>query len=360
MYEIETTSVINEKVRFFGRATTTNGNNGVFFNWSGSGFIIKFIGTSAKAYFLSGTESDGTPEEKDRAYIGVFIDDNPNATAHFSLDCKESWYTLTEGLPFGEHTVRVVKETEVGYGRAAVLKISSDGEFLSAPKAKGKKLEFIGDSITCGYGNICSNASSEFLTREECFSNTYAALTAKMLDTELSCVAASGNGFYHDYGCQTFNLIPTLYLYADKMLDEHKGNAAKTWDFNSDKCDLVVIKLGQNDGQFCSGADLKETDRTEEVLQKRKVDFIPVAKRFLLKITECRPNTPIILIYESDMYLKDEIIKAADGVPNINLMEIAPKRSYEGIGANGHWSVYTHSRVAAELAERIKEILCLQ
>lgn len=359
MEEITVNLLQNKQVAFFGRVKVIE-NYGVFFNWSGSGFTFRFNGTSAKAFFLAGFEHDDISDKKNNAYIGVFIDDNPYATARFPLEHKSNWYALAEGLPKGEHTVRVIKQTEVGNGRAAVLKLSTDGNFSELPEQKSLKIEFIGDSITCGYGNICSNESPEFVTREEDFSQTYAAVTSYLLKAEYSCIAASGNGFYHDYGCQTHNLIPELYMYTDKMLDEHIGMRAEPWNFANDKCDIVVIKLGQNDAQFCSGADLTVEERTEALIQKRRSGFTEAAKRFLHKIAECRPDTPIIFIYESGMYLEKEIIEAGNAFSSVHLMKIEPKQSYEGVGANGHWSCRTHSRVAFGLAERISRILCLK
>lgn len=359
MCEIRINSLTSEAVRFFGRTVAVAENQSVFFNWSGSGFAFRFTGTQAKAYLLSGLPQDEVPSEDARAYIGVYVDGSPYAVSRFPLDQKEGWYPLAEGLNEGEHTIYVIKETEVGYGRAAVSQLAADGAFLEPPSEKKNRLEFIGDSITCGYGNISSNENPEFVTREEEFSLTYAALTARMLDMELTCVAASGNGFFHDYGCQTHNLIPSLYLHTDKMFDEHRGKVPEKWDFAKVPCAMTVIKLGQNDAQYCLGADLPEDQRNAPILEERRAAFEQTAAAFLQKITECRPDIPILLLYEADMVLKDEIVRAAKHISNIHLMEIVSKRPWEGVGANGHWSRHTHARIAALLAERIREILCL-
>ncbi|MBR4073744.1 MAG: hypothetical protein IKK24_07355 [Clostridia bacterium] len=351
---------VKENVRFFGRTAEVEGEKGVFFNASGSGFTFTFIGTAAKAYFYAGASHDTVCDDEHRGYISVFVDDMPISVSRFQLDRMSDWYTLAENLPFGEHTVRVIKGTEVGFGRASVTEIMCEGDLVAPQKEKPLKLEFIGDSITCGYGNICSNGSSEFTTREEDFSQTYAAFTAKLLDAELSCIAASGNGFYHDYGCNTHNLIPELYAYTDKMLDEHCGKTARKWDFQNDKRDAVIIKLGQNDGQFCSGADLPEAERKPDILAERRSKFQEVAYSFLSDITIYRPDTPIVLIVEDDMLLKNELINAAEKIDSVHLLKIQSKRPYEAVGANGHWSVHTHSRVALQLSQFLKELLCLQ
>lgn len=342
---------VKDGVRFFGR-TFENGQR-VYFNWSGSGFEFCFEGTAAYALLTTGGD---LPGENERAYIGVYVDGMPYLSARFSLD-GDGRYTLAENLPYGVHKIKVIKDTEIWYGRAAVEEIVTDGKLLPPPEKKKISIEFIGDSITCGYGDICSVASPDFVTREESFAETYAAKTAIMLDADLSVVAASGNGFYHDYGCSTSNLIPELYIYQDKLLSVNLGADLEVRDFESDKCDFVVIKLGQNDGQYCKGADMPPDLFTKDEEYRRKAAFKGKAAEFFRTVTTLRKDIPVILIYESDMFLKDEVVSAAKETSDrIHLLEILPKRDYEGVGANGHFSVYTHTRLANLLLKRIKSL----
>ena len=342
--------LFKNNIRFFGRTVETQ--NGVYFNWSGSGFEFEFKGTAAFATLYGGE----IPAENDRAYIGVYVDGMPYLSARFPLN-KNGEYVLAENLPFGVHRIKVIKDTEMWYGRVALSDIRVDGELLLPPQKKKMNIEFIGDSITCGYGNICSVASPDFVTREESFAETYAAKAAFMLDADVSTVAASGNGFFHDYGCSTNNLIPELYMYQDKLLEQSLGRELKTRDFPADECSIAVIKLGQNDGQYCSGADLPAGEFTEAVKKSRRAAFCDKAAEFLGTVLELRPGVPVILIYESDMLLKNEVIAAAKRAGGrIEFLEILPKRDYEGVGANGHFSVYTHTRLANLLYQRIKEL----
>lgn len=354
---LKTINYKDERIIFSGRTLEIPGIGARFFNWSGSGFTFKFIGTAASARFVIGSPSEGIPHDEEKAYIGVFVDGEIYETARFALNANNGLYVLAENLPYGEHTVKVVKETEMWYGRAGLSELCTDGDFILPAHNRKKHIEFIGDSITCGYGNICSNGSSEFVTAEENFSNTYAAIAARQLDCDISVVAASGNGFYHDYGCNTVNLIPELYEYTEKVFSEHCGISPEKWNFESDKFDAVVIKLGQNDGQYCSGADLKEEERSEELLLLRRKAFEEKAYDFFMRIIAHRPDTPILFICEENMLLKPECLSAAERTGMVETLVFAPKREYEGVGANGHYSVYTHARVAATLTQRLKEIL---
>ena len=344
-------------IKYNGRTVVFENIDARFFNWSGSGFEFCFSGTSAFAEFLIGDENESVPNENDRAYIGVFVDDSPYMTARFPLDKNSGTYALAEGLPCGVHTVKVVKETEMWYGRAGLGSLSCDGEFLALPEKNTKTIEFIGDSIVCGYGNLCSNASPDFVTREESFSNTFAAMSAKTLGCSLSVVAASGNGFFHDYGCSTVNLIPELYEYGEKVFSSHLGLVPQKWDFENDKCAAVVIKLGNNDWQYCSLADVPEEQRSEELKAQRRKEFEEAAYKFFKRVGELRPQTPILFICEDDTALKEECFSAARRAGCVETLSFPSKREYEGVGANGHYSVYTHARVARLVADKLREMI---
>ena len=342
---------LTRSVRFFGRTVPTE--NGVFCNWSGSGFTFSFTGTGAHATFFT----HGEPSPDNTVYMGVFVDGSPFSSARFPITKSGGVYPLAERLPYGRHTVRVVRETEIYYGFTALAALMTDGEADEIPPAPALRLEFIGDSLTCGHGNISSCANPEFTTAEENFSDTFAAQTAALLSAQLSVVAASGNGFAHHYGCETGNLIPDLYGYTDKLFCDARGVSPEEWDFAADKCDAVIVKLGQNDGRYCSGADLPEEERSPEVLTRRREEFTLAARRFLETIQEKRPGTPIVLIYEEDMLLKDDLCRAAKPLSQVHYLEILPKREYEGVGANGHFSRFTHARVAGLLSQKLSTII---
>lgn len=356
----------NERyVRFFGRTASEILPDGVFFNWSCSGFSFQFYGTAVRAELSTDLRDDNAvARQEDRAWLTVFVDDYLFPISRFELSKPRQWYTLAEGLPPGKHTIRVIKETEVGYGRSAVHHLQGIGEGVPEPdRAYSRRIQVIGDSITCGYGNLCFHPSDEFVTSEECGSLSYASLLAKRLHAELQCVCASGNGIYHDYGCQTHNLLPELYRYTDKMLWEHYGKVPELWDAGRYKPDIIFIKAGQNDAQFCLGMDLADTERSEAELEKRRKGFQLQLERFLSQIEDTHPNTPVLYILESGMVLNAAIqavlnrYKQTRPQAKLYAVEVASKQPGEGAGANGHWSACTHSRVAMELEPVVRTLL---
>lgn len=70
--------------------------------------------------------------------------------------------------------------------------VSENG--IHPSKNKTHKIEFIGDSITCGYGVDAKDQNESFKTDTEDFSKTYAYKTAEALDADYSVVSYSGYG----------------------------------------------------------------------------------------------------------------------------------------------------------------------
>ena len=85
--------------------------------------------------------------------IFVFLQKEPSNKV--VLDKATGWYKLVCLPDDGEHLITVVKVTEAAMSHAGFVTVKiEDGELLkrSFPVRPELKLEFIGDSITCGYG----------------------------------------------------------------------------------------------------------------------------------------------------------------------------------------------------------------
>lgn len=354
-----------EAVRFFGRTDAGVQPGRVYFNWSGSGFSFSFTGTAAYARLHTASEGERRfPSPERQAWIGVYADGGEEAVARFSLDRPDGWYTLVQGLPAGRHTLRVVKHTECGYGRAALSALKTVGTRGPQPtRPYARRLEFIGDSITCGYGNICTTASPAFITKEEDASRTYASFLGRLLGAEISCVCASGNGIFHDYGCGTHNLMPELYRYTDTMLAGHLGAEPTPWDFSRFVPHLIGIKLGANDSRYCDGWDLPdEAARTAALKKERRQAFSQRLLAFLDEVADKNPGVPLLYITDTDTILLDTILetlqtwKTARPRESLTSVTLDSKRPWEGEGANGHWSAATHRRAALVLEPIIRDI----
>ena len=206
-------------------------------SWSGSALEAAFEGTDISiALARTGLPADsglGT------TYLDVRIDQEP--ASKLALD-HDGTYRLASDLPAGPHRVRVTKRNEAFLGQLQYQGFAvGNGQLLSPPARPARRIEFIGDSISCGYGNEASKATDRFTTLTENVDAAYDMLTANNLSAEPCIVAWSGKGAFMNYGGGRDDLMPKLYARA--LADE----ASSLWDFSQWTPQVVVINLGTND-----------------------------------------------------------------------------------------------------------------
>ena len=160
---------------------------------------------------------------------------------------RDSVVTIAAALPQGCHTVRLMYVIE-GYElkpdfRGFILDTGST--LLPPPALPERTIEFIGNSITCGYGNEAMVASDPFEYETENHYLTYAQLSCRALDACAHVVARSGIGVYRSYDGPKAgtpdNVMTTEYEYTNLY------DRSEKWDFSRYQPQLVCINLGTND-----------------------------------------------------------------------------------------------------------------
>lgn len=155
-------------------------------------------------------------------------------------------YPAAENLADGRHTIVLMKRTEPRYGVCRFLGFLLDpGKKLLSPSAvPGRRIELIGDSLSCGYGIEAPNA---FCGDQKPFENpdlTCVGLLAKKLDADLTIIAFSGKGLVRNYGETGPVSDDPLPFYYDRTL---ANDPDKKWNFTKSVPGLVIIHLGWND-----------------------------------------------------------------------------------------------------------------
>lgn len=201
-----------------------------FAGWGAVGVRARFEGTSVTAK-LRDTVNTFT----------VSIDGGPFQTIAPGAATEVQ---LAKGLGEGPHNVDLFRRSEGFYGKTTFSGFVLDpGKQLLAPPARPqRKLEFLGDSISAGYGDEGGGGNSP---QNENGFMAYGPQVARKLGAEWSVIAHSGHGVYR-------NLCEALPPSQPHMLDEFKlvqppevGQTA--WDFSRYQPDALVIALGTND-----------------------------------------------------------------------------------------------------------------
>lgn len=354
-------------IKTHGRTFFDDEKESLFFNWTCSGFSVTFSGTILRAKILSSPDKlpspPGMPESPvDYPCIGTVSEDGDILTYRTKCSEGEVWYDMFESSENGIHTVRIVKLSENMRGKTALLALETDGEIIRCNEPeKELKIEFIGDSITCGFGNEAPSRDSLFDTSEENGWMTYGAVCGRNLNAEFNMISVSGiSANASKYPMFPGKAMAEVYEYTDIYCNERMGKEPCVWDFASDRKDIVVVNLGTNDsGRMWSYKELDKADEEEDWFCEKYREFIEKL-RFLNG-----PCTKIVCTLGSlDYYLYDKIEKAVEkyredtGDANVYVFKlIGVNLMTEGYGAVSHPSLKTQIRMGNELACRLKKII---
>ena len=266
---------------------------------------------------------------------------------------RDSVVTLASALPQGSHQLRLMYVVE-GYElkpdfRGLIL--DEGARLLPPPALPQRTIEFIGNSITCGYGNESVMAPDPFEYETENHYLTYAQLTCRALDAYAHVVARSGIGVYRSYGGPKEgtpdNVMTTEYEYTN--LYDH----SERWDFNRFQPQLVCINLGTND---------LSTNNYDTTLLKAAY------QRFLKQVRSHNPKAKIVFLCGSMLNGKEldiarnilnEVTEEAHkkGDKEVYRFDFTPQRGDLGFGASWHPSLKQHEKMAAELTTYLRKLM---
>jgi len=211
-------------LNYMGRWDTRDGK-GPRCEWSGTSVSLRFHGVAASVSLKDGGSN----------YFQVIIDGMPGDVLH--PGAGESMHALATGLPEADHTVELFRRTEAFGGPTQVLAFHlSPGAKLLDPVRRTRRIEIIGDSISCGYGNEGKSQNEHFQASTENAWMTYGAITARDFDADYSCIAWSGRKMWPD------DTVPAIY---DLTLPT--DNTSRCSLEKSPRPDVIVINLATND-----------------------------------------------------------------------------------------------------------------
>jgi lysophospholipase L1-like esterase len=318
-------------VRFIGRVDQSDAV-GARFAWSGTGIVANFRGSSVAVKLSGGQEYtvvlDGTVQ--------------PKLTPTGSD-------VLASGLEDGPHTIELYRRTEASEGESQFLGFDfGSGELLAPPPASERRIELLGDSISCGYGDEGADMNCHFTPETENHYLSYGPLAARALGAELSTVAWSGKGVVCNYGDDATACTDPMPEYYDRVLP---NRADSHWDFSSWQPQAVVINLGTND--FSTAVDPSDTD------------FDAAYVNLLAHLRAVYPGALLLctvgpLLNGTDLTTARADIAAAvqtrnaAGDTQVETFELAPTDPANGYGCDYHPSLATHQVMADALTSVLR------
>lgn len=240
-------SADKDSVKTLGRTYYENGIR--YLSHSGSG--IEFLCRGEYAIINIVDDSQGRYLKNHKARFAVYK--NGELIIDETVTESEKTYNIILDGYETDTVIKIVKLSEAQYSAMGIGEIAVYGKTKIVPtEDKPLKIEFIGDSITCGYGIDEENSRGYFSTATENFTKTYAYLTAEKLGADYSAVCFSGYGVYSGYTSNGIrNAVDVLPDHYEQSCFLYGGREIQ-WDFNEFQSDIIVINLGTNDASYCS------------------------------------------------------------------------------------------------------------
>ena len=343
-------SPTDPKIQYTGRISFTNPERPAW-NFPGVQIIASFEGTSLRMI------------AKPRSgYFMAQIDQAEPFKVAFRGE-RDSVVTLATALPNGVHTVKLMYAIEgyEFYPEFWGFVLDKGKKLVETPALPSRKIEFIGNSITCGDGNEGLKKDEGVASATENHYYSYASITARNLKAQHWVVARSGIGAYRNYGeaktgspgsCMPMQYEYTGYAWKPELRQEATFLREK-WDFSRYQPDVICINLGTNDTST-NNYDLDLLKKGYQKLLKQVRDHNPKAKIVFLTGS---------MLYNKELQdvkqLLDEVTAEAHkaGDKEVYRFDMAPIPGEEFYGNDYHPNIYEDEKMAAELTAYLRSLL---
>jgi len=343
-------SPADQHILYAGRISFTHPERPAW-NYPGVQIVAAFEGTSLK--MLAKPRS---------GYFMAQIDQAEPFKVAFRGE-RDSVVTLATALPDSRHTVRLMYIIE-GYEFFPEFwgfLLDEGRSLVEAPVLPSRKIEFIGNSITCGYGNEGTDKFEHFEYETENHYYSYASIAARNLNAQHWVVARSGIGAYRNYdGPKTGNPesnMPVQYEYTGYAwkpeLRQEPTFLSEKWDFSRYQPDVICINLGTND---------LSTPNYDLTLLKQSY------KRLLSMVRQHNPKAKIVLLTGTMLYdeeqkiairLLDEVADEAhqSGDQEVYRFDMPHIMGDAFLGNDWHPNIYQDEKMAGELTAYLRGLM---
>lgn len=324
---------------------------------SGAEVGFRVTGATRVTLRLRADDTVISPEtETMRPRFAVLLDGRKKLDAR--MTAMDATVTVFEEGEKRDAEIRLIKLSEGTQSLMALREILTDGK-IEPLQEKKLKMEFIGDSITCGYGVEGKSENETFTTATENVMKSYAWLTAEALhaDAVMTCFSGHGiiSGYTGDPAVQNRSeLVPPYYekegrngfrLPTGKLAEEIDR------DFSAFRPDYIVLNLGTNDLSWCG---------TDEARGKQ---YAKAYAEFLKTVRKHNPDARILCTLgvmgtglNPMMQLAAETYCRETGDKQVRLLMLEEQNAArDGYGSDFHPNEITQRLLAGTVTDAIEK-----
>jgi len=264
---------IADRLTLGNRCPISQTEKGMIFDQAGANFTFK---ADCEGDVKVNIKSSASWSNRFRHYT-VYIDGVRQERIQAEANVAAGIYAVTvaKDLPRGIHEIKVCRSNPAEKGSETVVSIVMKGvPCEDKPKQKDLLIEFLGDSLTAGLGNL-DFEQGRFDSEYSDSTQTYAFFTAEAFDADFSSVCCGGLPFSFEYGNMSIKERYNRISFS-RQAGEH--------DFSRPD-DIVVINLGTNDHGKMVGSATAETE------------LMASAKELLEFVRLKNPNAKIVWAY---------------------------------------------------------------
>ena len=324
---------------------------------SGAGTAFEFHGKKLNITILG--SNNAVIPENDTCYARFAILVNGQRVVDDIMDKASKEYQVWNAEEESTLQVQIMKLSESAMSAIGIAPIVCDEDAEVKPvAAKKHTIEFIGDSITCGYGVDDLDLTHTFSTQTEDVTKAYAYKTAQLLDVDYSMFSCSGYGIISGYTADPEvrggeELIPPYYESQCFCRDDF-GSAGRPadipWDFAKYQPEVIVINLGTNDDSYC-----QDTEWKREEYRQKYGEFLKVVRKH-------NPDAEIFCVlglmgdrlYDKVCQMREDYI-AETGDIRIHTVHIPEQDAEAGYAIDYHPIPDAHTMASEVVAAAIRE-----
>jgi len=306
------------------------------FSYSGVSIRADFDGTAISAILK---------DEKGENYYNIILD---RTEIHkIKLDLGENTYILAENLKDTVHEIEIFRVTEEMFGKTNFLGFTIDesDSLVEISRKRELLIEFIGNSIECGYG-IEGISGGKFGASTENHYFSFAAIASRTFNARHLAVCKSGIGITRNYneppsGTSMPNYYDRIYI----------SNSTPKYSF-AETPDLICINLGTNDFSTTGGDSSLFVDTYLKFIDS--IQSYYSSPDIVCLTGSMLGGTELINIRKYLEFIADSANHKGKG--NVWFFEMTQQQGDLGIAIDGHPTIAQQMKNSRELIKFISSI----